>query len=144
DVVIRRIESRLVALDFRVTRPADSLPGPEPDTEAAIVRFFFNDGAPPETYTLSLHDALPIYLRGERPGWRRSQLVDALMVYPPSDAIGERDDFLSDREERIRCNFPYVVPIAPDAFIKENISGGMWYNLNVPAVADDPPLNGEP
>src|SRR5260370_947704 len=26
--------------------------------------FFFNDTAPTEIYTLSLHDALPIYLRG--------------------------------------------------------------------------------
>src|SRR5438552_8662343 len=28
-----------------------------------IVLFFFNDTAPPEIYTLSLHDALPIFLR---------------------------------------------------------------------------------
>src|SRR5689334_24266484 len=27
--------------------------------------FFFNDTATPEIYTLSLHDALPIFLRGE-------------------------------------------------------------------------------
>src|SRR3712207_8178094 len=30
--------------------------------------FFFNDTATTEIYTLSLHDALPIY---RRPGWRR-------------------------------------------------------------------------
>src|SRR2546423_11649056 len=29
--------------------------------------FFFNDTATTEIYTLSLHDALPIYTRGERP-----------------------------------------------------------------------------
>src|SRR5438874_5264686 len=28
-----------------------------------LVFFFFNDPAPPEIYTLSLHDALPIYTR---------------------------------------------------------------------------------
>src|SRR5438067_8081640 len=28
--------------------------------------FFFNDTAPPEIYTLSLHDALPIWRRGAR------------------------------------------------------------------------------
>src|SRR2546430_17279135 len=30
--------------------------------------FFFTDTATTEIYTLSLHDALPIYLRGRRPG----------------------------------------------------------------------------
>src|SRR5687767_15596106 len=29
-----------------------------------LVLFFFNDPAPPQIYTLSLHDALPIYLPG--------------------------------------------------------------------------------
>src|ERR1035438_3396389 len=36
------------------------------------VSFFFNDTATPEIYTLSLHDALPIYRprqRGGRPAW---------------------------------------------------------------------------
>src|SRR5438105_12150521 len=35
--------------------------------------FFFNDTATTEIYTLSLHDALPIYSgwRCRRPGWRR-------------------------------------------------------------------------
>src|SRR4030095_9175682 len=34
--------------------------------------FFFNDTATTEIYTLSLHDALPIYLDGGRVGLRRS------------------------------------------------------------------------
>ena len=38
---------------------------------------------------------------------------------------------------------PYCVPVAPDAYHKQNVSGGMWYNLSVPAVTDDPPLNDE-
>src|SRR5205823_14813520 len=36
--------------------------------------FFFNDAAPPEIYTLSLHDALPISSRAAvppRPNWSR-------------------------------------------------------------------------
>jgi hypothetical protein len=64
-------------------------------------------------------------------------------VYPPSVAIFELDEFLGDREERTRCEFPYLVPIAPDDVHKDNVSGGMWYNLSVPAIADDPPLNDE-
>ena len=55
----------------------------------------------------------------------------------------ELDEFLSDREERMQCDFPYVVPIALDEALKDNVSGGESYNLSVPAVADDPPLNDE-
>jgi hypothetical protein len=65
------------------------------------------------------------------------------VVYPPSQAIEELEEFLADWEERVRCNFPYVIPIAPDDYHKADVSGGMWYNASVPAVAEDPPLNDE-
>jgi hypothetical protein len=55
----------------------------------------------------------------------------------------ELDEFLADKEERLRCDDPYLIPIAPDDYHKEGVSGGMWYNVSVPAVADDPPLNDE-
>src|SRR2546430_3878597 len=35
------------------------------------ILFFFNDTATTEIYTLSLHDALPIYPDSDRSGWRR-------------------------------------------------------------------------
>src|SRR3712207_8487856 len=39
---------------------------------AHVIYFFFNDTATTEIYTLSLHDALPIWnRRGHRPGARR-------------------------------------------------------------------------
>src|SRR2546429_4762676 len=38
---------------------------------AAWFVFFFNDTATTEIYTLSLHDALPIWAAGRRPGARR-------------------------------------------------------------------------
>jgi len=34
--------------------------------------FFFNDTATTEIYTLSLHDALPIWLAGDRDSFTRS------------------------------------------------------------------------
>src|SRR3712207_7958552 len=42
----------------------------------SYICFFFNDTATTEIYTLSLHDALPIWVRSppcsRRPGWRLS------------------------------------------------------------------------
>src|SRR3712207_8570278 len=60
--------------------------------------FFFNDTATTEIYTLSLHDALPIFQRGAREGARLRALED-----PPRDpADGElgahRDPALQDRK----------------------------------------------
>ena len=78
-------------------------------------------------------------LNGTHAEWS-FEYPDPLVVYPPSAAISELNDFLDDRDERIRCGFRYVVPIAPDDAHKENVSGGMWYNLSVPAVADDPEI----
>src|SRR5206468_10407598 len=41
--------------------------------------FFFNAPAPPEIYTLSLHDALPICLRSLSCGGNSSKVVSSLM-----------------------------------------------------------------
>src|SRR5207253_8073082 len=55
-----------------------------------FVFFFFNDPAPPQIYTLSLHDALPISrLKTELP-WRRVSLV-ALMNFLITPATFGRD-----------------------------------------------------
>jgi hypothetical protein len=140
---IRSIHSRLVELNFRFTQPAKSLPGVESETEQAIERIEREVGVLPMAIKLFWRKIGGVDFRGDHPGWRRTQYTDALLVYPPSEAISELEDFLSDREERLRRNFPYMIPIAPDVYIKENVSGGMWYNLSVPAVADDPPLNAE-
>src|SRR3712207_7195637 len=42
-----------------------------------VCMFFFNDTATTEIYTLSLHDALPIYAQARRPGQRRGERLRA-------------------------------------------------------------------
>src|SRR5690349_22398930 len=72
-----------------------SLDCPLPHSHPVPV-FFFNDTAAPETYTLSLHDALPICLEGFR-------VVPMLDAAPQADLIvtttGNRDIV---REEHFR------------------------------------------
>src|ERR1039457_5582627 len=48
-----------------------ALPRAAPSCSAVICHFFFNDTATTEIYTLSLHDALPIYARRPLDLWRR-------------------------------------------------------------------------
>src|SRR3712207_8626790 len=56
------------------------------------VFFFFNDTATTEIYTLSLHDALPIFTRANRPGRRtRSSFATCARITtarPPASTSG--------------------------------------------------------
>src|SRR2546427_8487551 len=62
---------------------------------ADIFFFFFNDTATTEIYTLSLHDALPIYNRDARlrVGWLQSQ---GLRVRHPARNAGRRRGLRSE------------------------------------------------
>ena len=147
---IAGISRRLSALGYQFRRPSAAFPGPEPGTEDAIARIEREVGALPLAlkafwrlvgsvdFTAPHRPSFPV----EYP-WGGCEYPDPIVVYPPSAAISNLDEFLGDREEQLRCGFPYVVPVAPDDAHKDNVSGGMWYNLSVPAVADDPPLNDE-
>jgi hypothetical protein len=52
-------------------------------------------------------------------------------------ALTELDEFREESEGA------FLIPIAPDDFHKADVSGGMFYNVSVPAVCDDPLLNDE-
>lgn len=147
---IAKFAKRLPALGYEFQRPSAVFPGPAPGTEGAIERIEEQVGALPLAlkifwrsvgsvdFTARHRQSMPV----EYP-WHACDYPDPLVLYPASVAVAELDEFLGDRDERLRCGFPYIVPIAPDDVHKDNVSGGMWYNLSVPAVADDPPLNDE-
>jgi hypothetical protein len=147
---VAKIARRLPALGYQFKRASAAFPGPEPGTEEAIARIEREIGALPLALKVfwRLVGSVDFTARHKASAaveypWGGCEYPDPIVVYPPSVAISELDEFLGDREERMRCNFPYLVPVAPDDIHKDNVSGGMWYNLSVPAVADDPPLNDE-
>lgn len=134
---IRTLASALQIHGFQFQNPDEVLPGPEPGTTEAIARIEREVGELPLALKRFWKHIGSVDFCGSHPDWEGADYPDPLVVFPPSVAIYELDDFLSDREERLRHSLPYLVPIAPDD------SGGMWHNLSVPAVADDPPLNDE-
>src|SRR3712207_7983890 len=78
-----------------------------------VIFFFFNDPATTEIYTLSLHDALPIYRRG---GHRRAGGVDGLDGVRDGRAClegdglpGEGEDRKSTRLNSSHANISYAV-----------------------------------
>lgn len=146
DVIGREIEaviSRLTELGYEFDDPEDAFPGVEEGTEEAIERIESEVGTLPLALKLFWRQIGSVNLLGAHHDWTGCEYPDPLVVYPPSAAIDELEEFLADREERIASGFPYVVPVSADYYHKADVSGGMWYNVSVPAVADDPPLNDE-
>lgn len=138
---LRRLVEWLRDRGYRFASPGAALPGPEAGTSVAIARLEHEVGPVPLAVKLFWQHIGSVDLCGDHAEWTGCDLPDPLVVYPPSVALAELDDFMSDRQERLRVAFPFSIPVAPDALHKANLSGGMWVSVSVPAVADDPPLN---
>jgi hypothetical protein len=122
---IRGLVMRFTERGFQFEHPADVLPGPESDTVTAITRIEFEVGVLPAALKLFWQRIGSVHLGGSHPEWKGCDYPDPLVVYPPSVAVQELEEFLADKEERLRSDFPYLVPIAPDFYHKANVSGGM-------------------
>jgi hypothetical protein len=142
-VAIHSLVNWLKERRFQFDRPDAVLSGAEHHTGASIARIEREVGIVPLALKLFWLRIGSVDLCGSHPEWQGCEYPDPLVVYPPSVAIDELDHFLSDRAGRVQCDLPYLIPIAPDLKHKGDVSGGMWYNVSVPAVADDPPLNDE-
>ena len=139
----RRISSvadRLAQLGFTFDRPEEAFPGPDPHAQKAIDQIESAIGPLPNALKLFWLRVGSVDFSGRHPKWRGCNYLDQLVVFPPSVALEELEQFLSDREDRLRANVFYSVPIAPDIFHKADVSGGPPYSLAVPATAEDPPL----
>lgn len=150
DVQITRIASalhqlvaQLRALGYEFAHPAAVLPGPETTVQASIRRIESEIGTVPYALAEFWRQVGSVDLRGTHPAWRGCDYPDPLMIDSASSAVTELDEFLADRDERMRYDFPYVIPIAPDDYHKAEASGGMWYNVSCPGTSDDPPINDE-
>ncbi len=146
---LRILKQRLIENGFHFDRNDEVLPGPKHDTDEAIQRIESEIGTVPVALKLFWKRVGSVDFCGSHPEWvgcpdcDPELYPDPIVVYPPSIANEELNEFLSDKEERLRRNLPYVVPIAPDFYHKADVSGGMFYNVSVPANVDDPPLNDE-
>lgn len=141
---LRCIAANLQRLGYRFHHPERVLPGVEPGTDEAIARIERYAGSVPLALRLFWSSVGSVDLTGHHPDWHGCDYPDPVVVYPPSVAVAELDEFLGDLEEASKCGGRYLIPVAPDALHKANVSGGMWYNIDVPATGDDPRLNDEP
>jgi hypothetical protein len=134
---------RLKRYGYQFARPTAVLPGPEATVEASIQRIESEIGAVPYAVAQFWRTIGSVDLCGSHPEWYGCDYPDPLVIDPASQAVAELQEFLDDREERMRYDFPYVIPISADDYHKEDVSGGMWYNVDCPATADDPVIRDE-
>src|SRR6202008_5210667 len=94
--------------------------------------FFFNDTATTEIYTLSLHDALPIWSSAERPQRSRSSRIRCTAV----DSVRDRK---STRLNSSHANISYAV----FCLIKKEKESGRTGSLETRKRADCQASRGE-
>src|SRR5256885_10577356 len=82
--------------------------------------FFFNDTATTEIYTLSLHDALPIFPFGEPVAPRRPVLRLGVLQFLPGDVARQELDRKSTRLNSSHLVISYAV-----FCLKENQTNGV-------------------
>src|SRR5262249_62036019 len=91
------------------------LPTPLSPSPPTLPLFFFNDTAPTEIYTLSLHDALPIWTNkivSDRMVVNAAFLVDRQNGLQFDDAVRRLSDEFNDR-----LMFKYFGPVPPYNFV---------------------------
>ncbi len=140
---LQQLVERLRQLGYEFADPAAVFPGPESTVNTSIRRIESEIGTVPYALAAFWRRIGSVNLCGSHPDWLGCEYPDPLEIDSASQAVAELDEFIADREERMRYNFRYLIPISPDDYHKEDVSGGMWYNVSCPATADDPIINDE-
>lgn len=134
---IEKLCKRLATAGFVFQYPDEAFPGPEADAVDAIARIEREVGEVPLALKLFWLHVGSVNFCGAHPRWDGCDYPDPLVVYPPSVALAQLEEVRHEPEGA------FLIPIAPDDFHKADVSGGMYYNVSVPALGDDPPLNDE-
>jgi len=85
-----------------------------------------------------------INFKDKHPKWNFVEYPDPIVIFPVEDVYYEFKDFLVDKEYYLyHHNGKFLIPISPDYYHKENVSGGMWYNIPIPNSSEDPVIEDE-
>lgn len=86
-----------------------------------------------------------INFMGKHPEWNSVEYPDAIVVHGLHEVHYEFAELLQDKQRYLdERGGKFLIPIAPDYYHKEGVSGGMWYNVPVPNELDDPVIEAEP
>lgn len=145
EVIVRR----LAALSYEFGRypsgepvPAYSVPPGKPASEevlgAWISQIELAAGAIPASLKAFWRCIGSVDLVGFKADW--GEYLDPLVVYAPNAAIADLEDWLGDVEGERGA---FLLPIAPDVFHKDDVSGGPPYGFELPWASADGRLEHE-
>ncbi len=134
------LKRRLEEMGYVFRDPHTVLSGPVNGIDTAIDRLKREVGPIPLALEAFYRRIGSVNFLGEHPEWEGCDFPDAVFVYPVTVALEELDEFLDRREEYTEAFGGFRVPIAPDYYHKEDVSGGMWYGIALPDESEDPIL----
>jgi hypothetical protein len=130
-------------IGYQFTRPDEILPGPSPRVGAEIQELERLVGPVPLALAEFYRVVGSIDLTGAHLDWSGCDYPDPLTVGAVSAVLEEAQEYvaLPSREQYWGPHSGvFRAPVAPDFYHKANVSGGMWYSIEIPNSAEDPVL----
>jgi hypothetical protein len=134
---------RLVSLGYRFSNPDAALLPPNSETEGRVKFLEENIGPLPPALASFYRVVGSVDFTGGHPDWGGCEYPDPIVVEPVAHAVSEAEEYLelvSPDEYWGSDSGIFRVPIGPDYYHKEDVSGGMCYGVEVPNEEDDPAL----
>lgn len=139
---ITRLVAFLKTRGYRFASPSDVMPGPDREVETHLTRLTELIGPVPAALAHFYRVIGSLDLRGEHSDWQGCALSDPLVIEPISGAVQEAEEYteLEDPAEEYWApeSGIFRAPIAPDAYHKAGLSGGMWLGVEIPNEQEDP------
>lgn len=140
---LEALRARLVSLGYGFSNPESALLLPTSE-DVGHIKFLEGNLGPLPLALASFYRVVgSVDFTGRHPDWRGCEYPDPIVVAPVAHAISEVKEFLeleSPDEYWASESGIFRIPIAPDYYHKEDVSGGMWYGVEVPNEKDDPAL----
>lgn len=128
---------RLHSLGYQFRNPESVLVMPLSNTNEVISYLEQRVGVLPLSLRAFYEVVGSINFTGRNPNWIGCDYPDPIVVEPIDTVLSELRDWEYDKEGYEKAFGSFRVPIAPDRFLKEDVSGGMWYGIALPSPGVD-------
>ena len=137
---ICNIKENLLNLNYKFNNPLNAVQNPDTDIKTKISLIEKEFGDLPVSIKFFYFCIGGIDFTGYHPDWKGCDYPDPVFIYSFDAALEEFDAWKYDPEDYNNSFGSFRIPIAPDYYHKENVSGGMWYGIGIPNKENDPVL----
>ena len=139
---LERLVSTLTARGYLFQHPLETMGMPGAEADRQLGHLEKRVGIIPAALAAFWRNVGSVDLTGRHPEWTGCDYPDSLLVYSVDAALSEANEYLElddpATEYWASASGVFRAPIAPDKLHKENVSGGMWYGVEIPNASDDP------